>query len=54
MTFLISFWKKPTEAAKKAVSKPIIKINVITKSDITISSENLTVKKTPAVTIVAA
>ena len=41
-------------SAKKAVSKPIIKINVITKSDITISSENLTVKKTPAVTMVAA
>ena len=53
MTFYI-FLKKPTDAAKKAVSNPMIKINVMTKSDITINSENLTVRNTPAVTIVAA
>ena len=54
ITFFISFWKNPTDAAKNAVSSPIMRTKVIIKSDMTINSENLTVKKTPAVTIVAA
>jgi len=54
MTFLMSFWNNPTDAAKNAVTAPVIIIIANAKSDCSSNGEHLINKYTPAVTIVAA
>lgn len=54
MTFLISFWTSPTVAEKKAVVAPINVIADKTVGTYSNIGEHLIIKKTPAVTIVAA
>jgi hypothetical protein len=49
ITFLISFWNSPTDAAKNAVTAPVIIIIVNAKSDCSSNGEHLINKYTPAV-----
>lgn len=54
MIFFKSFWKIPVNEAKKAVKEPnnVNKVNV--KEENSIKGENLIIRNTPAVTMVAA
>ena len=51
ITFLMSFWNNPTEAAKNAVIAPVTLIIVKAISDCSIKGEHLISKYTPAVQI---
>ena len=54
MTRLMSFWTRPTVAAKKQVMPPIVITKVWAAGDISKSGDRRATMKTPAVTMVAA